>query len=160
MANPLDPWYVTGLIDGEGCFFLAVRPQQRQHTASLCVGLRVDDAEILYRLQEFFQCGKISIQKNADNAPAVRWVVTRIPDLVKVISHFERFPLQSKKLGDYKVWKEFVLLKQQHYGKQTPVDFYAPFVNRLKRYRIYDGPSLEELRKSGNQQGGEVDLFR
>ena len=60
----LDPWYVTGLTEGEGCFCvsLAVRAKMRtglEARPSYSLSLNEKDRDLLVDLREFFGCGWI-----------------------------------------------------------------------------------------------------
>jgi LAGLIDADG endonuclease len=100
VAVPLDPWYVTGLADGEGCFCIsfAVRAKLRlglEVRPSFSVSLNEKDLRLLKDLQAFFGCGWIRESK-ADRT--FKYEVRAVGDLVgSVIPHFERFPLQGDK---------------------------------------------------------------
>jgi hypothetical protein len=64
VAVPLDPWYVTGLADGEGCFCisLAIRAKLRcglEVRPSFSLSLNEKDLPLLRDLQTFFACGWI-----------------------------------------------------------------------------------------------------
>ena len=56
---PLDPWFVTGLTEGEGCFCVsfAIRPKMRtglEVRLSFSLSLNEKDLELLQDLQAFF----------------------------------------------------------------------------------------------------------
>ncbi len=125
-------WWVTGLVDGEGCFYanLVFRSKNvssgRQVScveldARLAVALRADDAGTLTRLQDFFGCGTVTRKRFNPDSPSKRrqgqsrsrpqqvFQIRRPEDLLRVVlPHFEAFPLQSKKARDFEVWKRIV----------------------------------------------------
>jgi hypothetical protein len=64
VAVRLDPWFVTGLAEGEGCFCVsfAVRPRLKvglEARPSFSLSLNERDRELLGDLQAFFECGWI-----------------------------------------------------------------------------------------------------
>jgi len=95
-AVPLDPWYVTGLADGEGCFCIsfAIRPKLRtglEVRPSFALSLNERDLRLLERLQAFFGCGWIRESKRDST---FKYEVRAIGDLMTaILPHFERFPL-------------------------------------------------------------------
>jgi hypothetical protein len=139
---PDDPsfgWWVTGLIDGEGCFYASysikekLSPSGRIHRCfnqyiGLQVQLRADDRETLEKLVAYFGVGAVrekpvSKRRRAQIPganPSVTLRVESLDDLVeKVIPHFDRFPLQSKKSQDYDLWRQLVVFVHQNlHGKK------------------------------------------
>ena len=99
---PLDPWYVTGLADGEGCFCvsLAVRKKMRvglEVRPSFSLSLNERDLELLEGMQAFFRCGWI---RESKSDRTFKYEVRAIGDLVsRILPHFERFPLRGCKAG-------------------------------------------------------------
>ncbi len=117
----LDPWYVTGWFDGEGCFSVSVHPhpgakfgwiidpvvQTYQHKDSIV---------ILERIRNFFGCGRIR-PKGANSNVLTFSIESRRTIQERVIPHFIRYPLQSRKLNDFVLFKEIVetMEKKQHH---------------------------------------------
>jgi LAGLIDADG endonuclease len=99
-AVQLDPWYVTGLADGEGCFCvsLAIRPKMRvglEVRPSFSLSLNEKDLGLLRGLQAFFGCRWI---RESKRDRTFKYEVRSIRDLVgAVLPHFERFPLRGYK---------------------------------------------------------------
>jgi hypothetical protein len=61
---PLDPWFVSGLTEGEGCFGIALALRGKLRTGlevrpSFSLSLNERDLELLRDLQAFFECGWI-----------------------------------------------------------------------------------------------------
>jgi LAGLIDADG endonuclease len=97
---PLDPWYVTGLADGEGCFCvsLTVRAKLRlglEVRPSFSLSLNARDLRLLEGLQAFFACGWI---RESKGDRTFKFEVRAISDLTRtILPHFERFPLRGDK---------------------------------------------------------------
>jgi hypothetical protein len=109
----LDPWYVTGFFEGEGCFSVSIhyrptitngwmiRPvlQAYQHR---------DRVEILEKLVEFFGCGKI--RPKGPQSSVLTFAVERTEKIINnILPHFDRYPLQSTKQLDYLKFREIAL---------------------------------------------------
>jgi len=114
--RPLSPWYVTGFMDGEGCFCASVHraPTRRGWYIGPVVQAYQHQArvEILERLRAFFVCGKI--RPKGPNSSVVTWSVDGVTTIVeKILPHFDRYPLQSGKLADYLTFREIVLRMRQ-----------------------------------------------
>ncbi len=99
-AVPLDPWYVTGLTEGEGCFCvsLAVRAKLRtglEVRPSFSLSLNEKDLGLLEGLKAFFDCGWI---RESKGDRTFKYEARSIGDLAGIIlPHFERFPLRGYK---------------------------------------------------------------
>jgi hypothetical protein len=100
VAVPLDPWFVTGLAEGEGCFCIsfAIRAKLRmglEVRPSFSLSLNQKDLELLEDLQAFFDCGWI---RESKGDRTFKYEARSIGDLTEVIlPHFERFPLRGYK---------------------------------------------------------------
>ena len=120
----LNPWFITGFTDGEGCFALYVRKdtQKRKTTTStyyrwqvdFAITLRGDDIKTLEEIRDYFGCGVVSQSIKSDSIGKHKFgqcgyhVVVPNDLANKVIPHFEKFPLQSKKKVDFEYWKKAV----------------------------------------------------
>ena len=65
---PLDPWFVSGLTEGEGCFCVSFALRSKLRTGlevrpSFSLSLNEKDVELLRDLQAFFGCGWIRESK-------------------------------------------------------------------------------------------------
>ena len=100
----LDPWYVTGLVDGEGCFTVSFSLRPSLSTGievrpAFAVALNKRSLEVLKKLHKFFGCGAI---RYSHSDHTYKWEVRSVPDIVRrVLPHFERYPLQTAKREDF-----------------------------------------------------------
>jgi len=96
--------YLTGYVDGEGCFCVSINRSQRHRFGweirpSFSVSQNSDRAEVLEMLQKHFGCGSIRPDRSDRT---LKYEVRSIRDLVeRVIPHFEQFPLLSGKRRDF-----------------------------------------------------------
>lgn len=116
----INPWYVSGFVDGEGCFSLIINTENRKRKDKISVyrywvvdfsiHVRADDEPILREIQRYFEAGRISFVGTRE-FPAVHFNVRDRKDITeKVISHFDKYPLEAKKKKDYELWREAVLI--------------------------------------------------
>ena len=64
--------------------------------------LRQDDLDILTKIQESLQCGRITKSKGGDQA---RFSVQNSRDIIqKIVPFFEKYKLHAKKSGDFELW--------------------------------------------------------
>jgi hypothetical protein len=99
-AVRLDPWFVTGLAEGEGCFCIsfAIRPMLRvglEARPSFSLSLNERDRELLGDLQAFFECGWI---RESRSDRTFKYEARSVADLVdRIVPHFETYPLRGAK---------------------------------------------------------------
>lgn len=119
-TDPLPPWFVTGFAESSGSFTFS----RSDRNIGVYFALRLGDADrsMLELIQRYFGgVGKIYDQK-VTSAPrsrhaAVYYRVTRCRDLLEVVDHFDRYPLQGNKRESYQVWREMVELKNRFYRR-------------------------------------------
>jgi LAGLIDADG endonuclease len=94
-ATALDPWFVTGLSEGEGCFCVSfsLRPKLRmglEVRPSFALALNERDGRLLAALQTYFGCGSIR-QSRSDRT--LKFESRSTGELLgSIIPHFESFP--------------------------------------------------------------------
>jgi hypothetical protein len=95
--------YISGYVDGEGCFCVSFTPSKRHRYGwevrpSFSVSQNGDRAELLYEIKELWGCGHIRPDRSDKT---VKFEVRNVSDLVtRVIPHFESYPLRSSKQND------------------------------------------------------------
>ena len=97
--------YVTGLVEGAGSFTYSRSSKQ----LALYFGLKLPltDRPLLEALQAFFGVGRIY-----ETGASAYYRVTRHQDLPRVVAHFERYPLRSRKRETFDVWRQMIEAKQ------------------------------------------------
>jgi hypothetical protein len=105
--NPARGNFVTGFVDAEGCFMIAIRKNNKCLTGySVQVVFQIElhkkDRAILVFIQLIWGVGILTDKKTRDT---VNFTVSRLRDLKVVIDHFEKYPLITKKWADYQLLK-------------------------------------------------------
>lgn len=100
----LNPHYIVGFVDGEGCFSVSLNKNgDRLPEVRLIfeIELREDDEPILREIQRTLDCGKIyrlEYERYAKWRSNVKLKVSNFSDIsTKIIPFFQRYPLQAKK---------------------------------------------------------------
>ena len=93
----LNPNLITGFVDGEGSFIITVWKNPKikigwSLKASLSIGLHKKDLEILELIKSYF--GVSAIYKHGKDS--VQYRVYSLQDLIKIIDHFDKYPLIIK----------------------------------------------------------------
>lgn len=96
--------YVVGLTDGEGCFYVLVKPPFNQNGGALVqlaffIKMKEEDRELLEQVREALECGSVYFQHEtrSNHAQCYRYTVNSHRDILgKIIPFFRENPLQSK----------------------------------------------------------------
>jgi intein-encoded DNA endonuclease-like protein len=94
----LYPYYVTGFVDGEGCFLINVPSRSDQklgYNVNLMfkIKLHSKDKVLLEKIRDYFGVGNITIRKNG----YVEYIVSSKKDIEVIINHFDSYPLITQK---------------------------------------------------------------
>jgi hypothetical protein len=101
------PSYISGYVDGEGCFAVSFSPRMKMRTGwevrpSFSVSQNADRGQVLSAIQTYFGCGGFRPDRS-DNT--IKFEVRDLASLLaKVIPHFERYPLLSGKRKDFETF--------------------------------------------------------
>ena len=101
--------YISGFVDGEGCFCVSFTPSKRHRFGweirpSFSVSQNGDRAELLHTIQKMWACGFIRPDRSDKT---LKYEVRRFCDLVeKVLPHFRAYPLVSSKQKDVELFGE------------------------------------------------------
>jgi LAGLIDADG endonuclease len=140
----LNPNYIVGFVDGEGCFCITLNQNGgRLPEVRLIfeIELREDDEPILREIRQALCCGNIyhlPYARYAKWRPHVKLRVSNFGDISqKVIPFFQRYPLQAKKRLDF---QRFCLVAELMKAKQHLT---AEGVDRIRTIRHKD--SLDAL---------------
>jgi len=125
--------YISGFVDGEGCFYLNFRketklnrpgaPSYYRWIAYFAIMLDKSDVQILNSIQDTIGCGKVyTNQKNQ-----VSLNVQNLDDCYKLlIPFFHLHKLRAKKKIDFELWSEAVTilfrLKKGELKRDTLID--------------------------------------
>jgi hypothetical protein len=114
--DALDPWYVTGLTEGEGCFCVSLSPRAKLRSGlevrpSFSLSLNERDRELLVGLQMFFGCGSIR-ESRSDRTFKYESRSTR--ELVEfIVAHFGRYPLRGAKARSFQGFSDVCRMIEQ-----------------------------------------------
>lgn len=104
----LNPNFITGLTDAEGCFSVVIRKDNRAKFKRN-IGLRFqikmlkNETELLNMVKSFFGCGVLYFGKN----DVVSFAVQDFYSIKsKIIPHFLKYPLRGTKYLDFLSFKE------------------------------------------------------
>jgi hypothetical protein len=97
LQNKLHPYYITGFVDGEGCFSINVRPRPNRgkgYAVELVfkITLSTKDKLLLENIKNFFNVGRLLTQGSS-----ISYCVKSLNELQVIVNHFDNYPLISNK---------------------------------------------------------------
>lgn len=101
--------YISGFVDGEGCFSISFNLREKLRTGievrpSFAIAQNKRNLAIIKKLHEYFECGAIRFSKNDQ---CYKYEVRDLKELQeKIIPHFKQFPLLTSKQHDFEVFEE------------------------------------------------------
>ena len=103
------PSYISGYVDGEGCFTVSISPRTTllvgwEVRPSVSVSQNGDRSEVLVEIHRYFGCGTIRPDRSDRT---LKWEVRSLPLLLeRVVPHFRRYPLRSGKHRDFELFAD------------------------------------------------------
>lgn len=134
-------WFV-GFVDGEGSFQIQNKRRLKGgYMPTFSLVLRDDDVDVILAIQETLGFGLISARKftGPGSHDGIGWHVYSKYDLLRLVAFFDEYPLRSKKVRDFAVWREAVWEYQKDTGVRSE-DKMAYLYTKLKLVRQYDPP--------------------
>jgi len=149
-TTSLDPWFVTGLTEGEGCFTVSFTLRRKlrlgiETRPSFSISLNERDLPLIQAIHGFFGCGAVRYSR-ADRT--YKYESRSVGDLVsKVIPHFEEFPLQGSKAKDFSIFVD--ICRRIHANLHMRRDNLEEIIEDAYR-----------MNPSGKRRHGKSDLLR
>ena len=108
----LEPQWIVGFVDGEGCFFVGINNNIEMKTGKqvlpeFTVVQHKRDIQILYALKEHFGCGVVRTNHGDRYGYRVRGHKNLSE---KIIPFFEKHKLKTKKRIDFEKFRDVVRL--------------------------------------------------
>jgi hypothetical protein len=126
-SKALDPGWVVGFTDGEGCFSVSIhrndlaRPTRGWHVQpTFQVSQHADHSAVLHQLREFFSCGSVR-RKGPKSSVEVYVVHSTIQLVERVIPFFEEHELRIKR-DDFSKFADIVRTIRAR-GHHRPEEF-------------------------------------
>jgi len=149
--------YISGFIDGEGCFCVSFQPSGRHRLGwevrpSFSVSQNADRAELLLVIRERWGCGFIRPDRSDKT---LKFEVRNVRDLVeKVLPHFRAYPLASSKQADVERFDRICMLI--HRGRHQNAEGFEEIVRiamdmNPSGKRKYNGSEILTSLRSGER---------
>jgi hypothetical protein len=110
----LDPRWVCGFVDGEGCFHISINKIPKmsigwQVLPEFRIVQHERDETVLKELQKFFKAGKVVVNHNTRKELRIR----KLDDLKNVVSFFKKYPLKTEKKQNLEIFAKVLDLMDQ-----------------------------------------------
>lgn len=105
--------YISGFVDGEGCFCISFNYRAKlrmkiEVRPSFSISQNEKNLGILKKIRQHFGCGNIRYSKKDRS---YKFEVRNVKELMnKIIPHFVKYPLISKKKKDFENFREICSL--------------------------------------------------
>jgi len=117
----MNPWFLTGLTDGEGCFLISIYRNEKLSTnwrviPRFVITLDQRDKALLEQIKSYFCAGDFY----KSGTCTIQYRVESVKDLQVIIEHFNKYTLQTQKRADYELFKQALALIQnkEHLTKE------------------------------------------
>ena len=134
----LNPSWLTGFVEGEGCFSIIVTKNKNYKTALavqlvFIIALHERDQPVLILIKNCLGVGLIY----RHSSRSIQLKVQSVKDFRVIINHFDKYPLITQKLKDYLLFKEaFYLFSKKEYLTPAPWGPVYIKLSQLKHQRI------------------------
>ena len=148
--------YISGFVDGEGCFCVSFQPSRRHRLGwevrpSFSVSQNADRAQLLFEIRARWGCGFIRPDRS-DNT--LKFEVRNVRDLVeKVIPHFRSHALLSAKQADVELFERICLWI--HEGRHRTREGFAEIVRAAMKMNSSGKRKYTEGEILGSLRSGE-----
>jgi len=110
----LDAQWITGFVDGEGCFHVGINPHDEmtakfQVLPEFTVVQHERDVQVLHALKAHFGCGVVRVNHGDRMAYRVRSVKHL---LEHIVPFFVKHPLKTRKNVDFLKFRDVLLLME------------------------------------------------
>ena len=112
----LQPYYVSGFVDGEGCFSVLFGKRSKLKTGievrpSFSVSQGKSSKDLIQKFSLFFNTPDENIRSDRETLKYESRSLDHLVD--EVIPHFDNYPLESNKQNDFLKFKQVCLLMKQ-----------------------------------------------
>lgn len=117
-------WYLSGLVDGEGCFCVTISKHKTKKLGfdprlSFEIEMIIEEKPLLEEIQKTLDCGYIYIlsYERYGWRPHVKFSVKSQKEIIeKIIPFFKKYPLQGKKRKDFEFFCKAadIFIDRQH----------------------------------------------
>ena len=105
----INPWFLTGFVDGEGCFDVSITKNQELKVGwevkqRFQINLHSRDTDLLKQIKVYLkEVGSIYHRRTREE---IQMEVRSFKELKTIITHFDKFPLITDKSSNFELFKK------------------------------------------------------
>jgi hypothetical protein len=153
----LDPSWVVGFTDAEGCFYVGINKMPKmslgwQVLPEFRIVQHERDEDLLRQVRDFFGFGEV--RKNHGDRKDFR--VRGLDDLTEVVRFFNEHQLKTKKRHDFEKFAEIIkMMRREQHLERDGLDRIAEVVSEMNEQTTpsYLQDSSETVRQATSQGG-------
>lgn len=131
----MNPDWLAGLIDGEGCFTIRQKAGRGSWTCELRIAMRADELPMLESIREYTGIGSIYSKPPGGNSnPGMQWCVGGLAPCLMIISLLDG-RMRSRKKEDFNVWKRAVYRIRNDGPCAPELETLAAEIKEVRRYK-------------------------
>lgn len=136
----LDPQWIVGFVDGEGCFYVGVIKNKEMSSGyqiqpEFTVVQGDIDYQVLHSLKNYFGCGSVTVNRKDKTSTRLQYRVKNLKDLIeKILPFFEKHQLKTKRKVEFQRFRTICLKlqKKEHLNKEG----FEEIVELAKKLRV------------------------
>jgi len=137
----LDPQWIVGFVDGEGCFHVGISTNKQSSTGyqvlpEFVVTQHKRSIHVLYALKDYFKSGVVRTSRGKDSDIMCFRIRNATVLRERVVPFFEKHPLKTSKSVDFRRFRKVLLFmeRRDHLTKQG--------VEKIRKYTSRPKPKL------------------
>lgn len=156
----LNPWYLSGLVDGEGSFCVTISKHKTKKLGfdprlSFEIEMIIEDKPLLEKVKDTLKCGNVytlSYERHGWR-PHAKYSVKGQKDVIKyIIPFFKKYSMQGKKARDFEYFCQAAeIFKNQKHLSLEGVDRLRDIQSKmnLRKKVKWSSARMRENRASG-----------
>ncbi len=145
----LNPLWISGFTDGEGCFHVSINQIHKmslgwQVLPEFRIVQHEKDESVLEKIKNYFGFGNVKINRTDKHGTRKEFRARGLENLNKIVEFFKEYPLETSKKNDFKIFSEVIELmnNKEHLSKEG-LDKIAKLISQMNRK-----PNLKYLESS------------
>jgi hypothetical protein len=139
MVANLNPQWIVGFVDGEGCFYVGILKNVATHTLRFGYQIQPEftvvqhkrDIHLLYALKDYFGCGSVGV----NHGDRYHWRVKNLKNFIEVIiPFFEKHKLLGKRAVEFERFREICLMMDK--GLHLTPEGFETIKEKAKNVRV------------------------
>lgn len=135
----LDPYWIAGFVDGEGCFHVSINKAHKmslgwQVLPEFRIVQHEKDEKVLYLIKKFFCFGDVKINRTDHHGTRKEFRVRGIKSLKKLIDFFRKYQLKTSKKDNFEIFSNIIhKMNDKEHLTRKGLDEIALLISQMNR---------------------------